>query len=391
MHKLIVIILISLIFFGCKKTLKETPKSSLNENNLREIVINAINGDMKYNDSLSGLIDYTLPMNSNFNNLKIERIITPINKTFFAILIEYPNPIYNRFAVYDSAFHLILMDKSLNGKIGLKTFSLINEQFIEIDESFLSKDILGINRVSLYSADSTITPRFRIFTKCTTPKNEYYQIITEISPDSIKTNLSSTKRSFISNKSEIFASVGNQKKYLSENQIFFHFLKEQVSGFKRAIEKSEITDENSLLQSVGITKEADTINSTSNLSGVSGYFLTIDEGWKEIKNIGLYGFTNGLRGDKYYNPIMGANIFIAQIPEKDSAEVFVKTVLINVKHGKYRVRFTDKIEQKKFYVQYFEFSCGRKKYLLIFEASKYTYEKYRNTYQDIINSFVMEC
>ena len=104
MHKLIIIILISLIFFGCKKTLKETPKSSLNENNLREIVINAINGDRIYNDSLTGLIDYTLPLNSNFNNLKIERIITPINKTFFAILIEYPNPVYFQYIFRQKRF-----------------------------------------------------------------------------------------------------------------------------------------------------------------------------------------------------------------------------------------------------------------------------------------------
>jgi hypothetical protein len=108
-----------------------------------------------------------------------------------------------------------------------------------------------------------------------------------------------------------------------------------------------------------------------------------------IKDIDLYGFADRLRGDKYYNPILGANIFIAQIPESDSAEIFVKTILINVTQGKYRVRFTNKIEQSKFYVQYFEFSCGERKYLMIFETSKYTYEKYKTTYQDIINSFVM--
>jgi hypothetical protein len=391
MYKLFIFTFISILIIGCKKTVKETPQQSLGENNLREIVIKAINGDRIYNDSLSGLIDYSLPLKTNFNNLKIERIITPLNKTFFAVLMEYPNPTYNRFAVYDSSLHLILIDKSLNGKIGLKTLSLNEKQYIEIDESFLTKDILEIDRVSLYRADSIITLRFRTFTKFTTPQNEYYQIITEISPDRIKTNLASVKRSSISNKSEIFTYNDNQKKNLIQNNIFINFVKEQVSHFKRTLEKPEITDENSLLQSVGITKEADTIKSASNLSSESGYFLTIDEGWKEIKNIGLYGFTNRLRGDKYYNPIMGANIFIAQIPEKDSAEVFIKSGLINVKQGKYRVRFTDKIEQRKFYVQYFEFSCGKKKYLLIFEASKYTYEKYRNTYQDIINSFVMEC
>jgi hypothetical protein len=377
--------------FGCKKTIKERPINFLNENSLREITVKAINGERIYNDSLKDLIDYSLPLNSNFDTLKIEKINTPLNKTLFALLIEYPNPVYNRFAVYDSALHLILMDKSLNGKIGLKTFNLNNRQFIEIDESFLSKDILEISRVSLYRADSTVTLGFRAYTKFTTPTNEYYQIITEISPDRIKTNLTSIKRSFISDKSEIFTLDNNQKNSLSQDHIFINFIKKQVSGFKRVAEKPEITDQNSVLQSVGITKEADIIKATSNINSKSGYYITIDEGWKEIRNISLYGFANKLRGNKYYNPIMGTNIFIAQIPGKDSAEVFVKTRLLNVTRGIYRVRFTNKIEQRKFYVQYFEFSCGEKKYLMIFEASKYTYEKYKTTYQDIINSFVMEC
>jgi hypothetical protein len=391
MHKLIIITLLSLLLFGCEKTIKERPKPILSENILRDIAVNAINGKRIYNDSLSGLIDYSLPLNSNFNALKIERLISPVNKTFFAILIEYPNPIYNRFAVYDSALHLILIDKSLNGKIVLKTFSLNERQYIEIDESFLSKDVLELNRVSLYRADSTVTLGFRTFTKFTTPQNEYYQIITEIFPDRIKNNLTSTKRSLISDKSEIFTFDDNRKKYLSTDNIFINFIKKQASEFKRAVEKPEITDENSVLQSVGITKDLDTIKNASNINGKSGYYLAIDEGWKEIRDIDLYGFADRLRGNKYYNPMMGTNIFIALIPQGDSAEVFIKTGLRNVTQGKYRVRFTDKIEQKKFYLQYFEFSCGKRKYLMIFEASKYTYEKYKATYQDIINSFTMEC
>src|ERR1035437_1886370 len=391
MHKLIILTLLSLLVFGCEKAIKERPKPSLSKNSLREIAVNAINGERIYDDSLSGLIDYSMPLNSNFNNLKVERFVTPANKTFFSLLLEYPNPVYNRFAVYDSALNLILMDRSLNGRIGMKTFNVNDRQFIEIDESFLSKDVLELNRVSLYRADSTITLGFRTFTKFTTPTNEYYQIITEISPDRIKTNLASIKRSLISDKSEIFTFDNYQKKYLSPDHTFINFIKKQIAGFKRAAEKPEITNESSVLQSIGITKDADTIKTASNISGKSGYYLTMDEGWKEISDIGLDGFADRLRGNKYYNPLMGTNIFIAQIPGGDSAEVFVKTGFHNVKQGKYRVRYTDKIEQRKFYVQYFEFSCGERKYLMIFEASNYTYAKYKASYQDIINSFVIEC
>ena len=281
------------------------------------------------------------------------------------------------------------MDKSLNGEIGLKTFKLNKAQFIEIDESFLSKDILKINRISLYRADSTVTFEFRAFSKFTTPTNEYYQTLIEISPDRIKTNLTSIKRSLISDKSEIFTFDNNKKKYLSQDNIFNNFIMKQAASYKRTVKQPEITDENSVLQSVSITNESDRIKTASNISSNSGYYITLDEGWKVIKDIELFGFADRLKGDKYYNPRLGANIFIAQLPGRDSAEIFAKTKLLNVTQGKYKVRFTNKIEQNKLYVQYFEFSFGEKKYLMIFEASKFTYEKYKTVYQDIINSFVM--
>jgi hypothetical protein len=391
MPKFIILTLLALLLIGCTRTTREKPKLSLNENTLSDIVTKAINGERIYNDSLSELIGYSLPINFNFNNIDIKRIITPVNKTIFTVLIEYPNPVYNRFAVYDSALHLILMDKSLNGNIRLKTINFNNQLFIEINESFLSKDILALSRVSLYRADSAVTLHFRTFTKFTTPTNEYYQLITDILPDRIKINLNSKKRSILSHKSDFIILTDNQNINLNKNNTFINFIQKQIADFKRVPDKLEITDENSVLQSVGITKNTDTLKSASNIITNSGYYLTIDEHWKEIRDIVLDGYANRLRGDKYYNAIMGSNIFIALIPGNNSAEDLVKAKLLNVTQGKYKVRFTNKIEQRKLYVQYFEFSCGERKYLMIFEASKFTYNKYKNIYQDIINSFIMEC
>lgn len=390
MHKSIILILISLFIFGCEKQEKVKPVSRIDENTIRDIVVKAVNGDRMNNDSLSGLIDYSLPLNSYFSDLKVEKIVTPINKTFFILLLEYPNPVYNCFAVYDSALHLILLDKSLNGQTRMKSFSLDNRQYIEIDESFLSKDILEIGRVSLYSADSTVRLGFRAFTKFIIPTNKYYQTITEISPERIKTNISSLKRSLISDKSEIIP-TGSTQNDLNESNLFSNFIKNKIAEFKRAPSKPEITDEVSALQSVGITKEPDTLTPTSFLNSKSGYYITIDESWKEIKDININGTTNKLKGDKFYNPLMGTNIFIAEIPEQDSAEVYFGTSLSNITQGKYRVRFANKIEKRKYYVQYFEFSCGKRKFVMVFEASKFTYDKYKTLYQDIINSFIIEC
>jgi hypothetical protein len=366
------------------------PRPVFNENVLRELTLNAIKGDRIYNDSLSGLIDYSLPLNSNFNDLKVDKIISPINKTFYEVLLENPNPVYNRFAVYDSALHLILMDKSLNGNVRWKSFKLNNLQFIEVDESFLTLDVLKLNRISLYKVDSTVSLDFRTFTKFMTPTNEYYQTITEISPEQIKTNITSLKKSILGNKSEIISLPQNQNNPIGNNS-FVNFIEKQVAEFKRLPKLSAITDETSALQSVGISKSEDTIKASSFINSKYGYYLTIDEGWKEIIDISLTGSINKLKGNKYYNPLMGTNIFIARLPENDSAETFVDTRLSNITQGKYKVRFTGKIEKGKFYVQYFEFSCGKKKFLMVFEASKFTYDKYKAAYQDIINSFVIEC
>ena len=386
MNRLIALSFLVLLIFGCEKKIIEEPRPNLTESILRDVVIKAVQGEKKYNDSLSGLIDYSLPVNSKFNELKILEIVTPLQKTFFIVVIEFPNPFYNRFAVYDSSLQLILLDKTLNGKIDLKTVNLNNNQFIEIDESFLSKDIFKLNRVSLYGADSTVRLNFRTYTKFSKPKEEYYQLLTEISPDSITTKITSTKKSDISDKSDTFIFDKDQKKYICQKNIFGNMIQEQIATFKGVVKNPEITDENSARQSAGIPGDI-----IADINGKSGYYLLVDETWKEIRDIGLNGLIDRLKGDKYYNPKMGTNIFVTLLPAGDSAEVYVKKRLDNIIQGKYRVRFTDKIEQKKFYTQYFEYGCGANKYLIIFEASKYTYEKYKITYQTIINSFVMEC
>ncbi len=387
MLKFIIIALLIFLTAGCNKPVREYTKPQLNEIKLKEFAALAINGDRNYNDTLSGLIDYSLPINSNFNDLKIDRIHTPLNKTYFTILIEYPNPVYNRFAVYDSSLNLLLLDKSLNGILRMKTVSVNNLFLIEVDESFLSKDILSLNRVSLYKVDSLITLCFREYTSLTSSDNQYYQKISEISPERIKTDLSSVKSSPLTNKSEIFTFNDNLKKYLSPDQIFFNFIKNKVNSIKRTSDRPEITDDKSVLQSIGITKDADTIKTASNINTKAGYSLTLTEGWKEIRDITQVGLPDKLKGTKYYHPESGASIFIAPISINDSAEAFVRAKLGHVVQGKYKVRASEKVEQGKYFIQYFELSFGNARYLLIFESSKYTYEKYKSMYNDIINSF----
>lgn len=323
--------------------------------------------------------------------MKTGKVISQTNKTFFTLILEYPNPVYNRFAIYDSALQLILMDKSLNGRIGMKTIDINDQHFIQVEESYISKDVLNLERVSLYSTDPTACLCFRTFTKLKTPKNEFFQTIADISSDTIKTNITSSKRSPIRNKPDIFIYNVNQKKYISTDQIFYNFIKVELEKFKKTSNKPEITDMRSLMHSLGIKNNTDTLTSAVFANNKPGYYLPFDDTWKEVKDLQLSGLAIRLIGNKYYNPKMGTNIFVAELTDGNSAEVFTKTGLRNIIQGKYRVRYSDKIMQGKYYVQYFEFSCGTRKYLMIFEASKYTYEKYKDTYQEIINSFLMDC
>jgi hypothetical protein len=391
MNKLIYVIIISLLLLGCEKPIKEKIVPPLNENIIQGITLQAIKGEKSYNDSLSGLIDYQLPINTKYNNLNIQKIITPALKTYYALMIEYPNPIYNRFAIYDSDLRLLLLDKSLIGKISFKIINVKERQFIEVDESFLSKDILELNRVSLYNIYPNINLAFRDLTKYSAKKNQYYQTITDIEQNSIRTKITSKIKSLIGNKTDTFLFDNTRQRYLSKDNVLSNFVKKEIESYKGKTIRPEIFDTVSALQSAGIGQDTNSIKSVSNLSGKFGYYLSLDEGWREVKDIGLYGFADKLKGDKYYNPKMGSNIFMALISQEDSAELYIRLKLNNIIQGRYRVRFTDKIEQKKYYIQYFEFSCGAKKYLMKFEASKYTYDKYKSIYQDIINSFVMEC
>ena len=117
---LLFLLLISLEFISCSEQKTETITRRYTEDQIRSFVYNAVKGDKNANDSLSGLIDYYLPVNDKFNNLDIKQFVSSNGKHFFTVLLEYPNPVYNRFAIYDSVLNALLFDKSLNGKLSSK-------------------------------------------------------------------------------------------------------------------------------------------------------------------------------------------------------------------------------------------------------------------------------
>lgn len=391
MNKLYLFIFALLILFaGCKTN--QNKNASLNDQIIiAKYVKQAVNGDRSANDSLSGLVDYSLPLNPVYNKLTVEKITASNGRTYYPVLLEYGNPLYNRFAVYDSALTPLLIDKSLNGRLSFRLNKINGKDYFEVNEIFLSKDVLEINRLSLYIVEKKVSITARLYTKFATPQNTFYQSISEFTSERIKTDLKSDKHSLLNGKSDIFSYDEILKIYNSETNLFDNFIKEYIKNIKKPSEKPEIHDERSALQSVGINIDADTIKNTSNISKKSGYYLTLTDGWKELKDVIIDGYSvSPLKGTRYENTFLGARIFIINL-NHNPAETYFTQVFSNETGSKAKIRYTEKYESKKYYLQLFEFSCASNRYILIFEASKFTYDQYKKEYEDIINSFSMDC
>ncbi len=360
---------------------------------LKALVIKAIGGNKTSDAELSNLIDLKIPVNTNYNSLQADSITTKDGKKYFYILLSYPNPFYNRFAIYDSSLKAYLIDKSLNGYLTLQSSDMNNNTIVWLREDFLSKDILSLQRTSLYLlTDTSAGLVFRSFTKLTTPKNEYTQTLTMLDSTRITTDLSSRKYSALKNKSDVFTFNSAKGRYISTKSILDNFVKKEVTNFKHEVEKPEITNSKSAYLSVGIDKSLDTIKTTSNTRDTEGYSLTLTDNWKTLKNFDMDDlFTQQVTGTRYVNEVLGASISVIKLSLADSAEMFINYKLVNSSNGKYHVRYSDKIVMKKDFIQFFEFTCGSKKYLLVLRASKYTYEQYKKIYSSIIDSFTIDC
>lgn len=394
MKKTSILLILAIIFGGCSLLNKPKPASPVfNSASLKDLVLRAISGDTSTNKKLKNLVDLNIPVNDNYNSVTIDSLKTKSNKKYFIVLINYPNPIYNRFAIYDSTLNSYLIDKSLNGYINESVIDLNGNELIKVSESFISKDVLQLSRISLYQiSDTSASLTFRAFTKLVHSKLIFSQNITEFSAGSIKTEFTSSKASSISGRGDIYLFDTLKKKYISPDSTFDNFVSGYIRNFISYSEKPEITDKKSLYASIGIDIDLDTIKNTANIKDTQGYTLTLTDNWKTFKNISIANFIKTpLKGSKSVNEIIGAYICIIALPEGDSAENFINYTFTNSADGKYKVKYSDKIEMQKDFVQFFEYSCGTKKYLLILSTSKYTYENFKAEFNNIINSFSINC
>lgn len=370
---------------SCELFNRENQKSL----NLTQAVRDVMSGKDS-TSKLSVLSDKELPPAVNPNFVQADTF-SVFGKRYYSVIAEYPDPVYNRFAILDSHYNVLLVDKSLNGYLAADPFDIDHIHFVKVEENFVSKGILGLKRISLYSIDSDGEAGlvFRTFTELSEPGTTYKQDISSIDPVDIQTKIYSTSqdKSKLDQDHDVFHFTAANEKYISHNNPFDNFVLAEVNHYDVQTSRPEIISRDSYLRQRGIKTSEITTNHK-----LGKFSIPLTTEWNEVKNVKISAPLNKpISGTRFINNHYGAEISVVQIPADDSSESYVGYPFENISTGNYRVRFSEKISGAKYYYQYFEYSCGNEKFLLILQTLKSTYDLYKSDYQILINSFSMDC
>ncbi len=375
---------------ACNSEIGDKPDNKFYSTRIREIITEALKGNEDKNNLLSGVIDLSLPVNENYSKLYVDSLLVGTKK-YYSFLLEFPNPVYNRFAIYDEYLKCYLIDKSINGYLSTNNFTVGNHSFISLIENFLTKDTVEIQRLSIYSIkEDSVESVFKTFTKAIFPKEEFSQEIETISENFISTLIRLPILGTNSTLLDTFYYDQKQKKYISRESKFESIILEKINNFNLSIKKKSINklSDIELLR----TELGNTSYQANNNSSLKDYFIELDSTWQEIHNFSItQNLKKEIKGTRYVNNKLGTNISVAKINATDSAESYFSQPLPNKTTGEYYVRFSNAFEQGKSILLFVEHSCKDKKYIIILEAPKFTYAKYKNLYENILNSFFIEC
>ncbi|MBK7229182.1 MAG: hypothetical protein IPH97_10015 [Ignavibacteriales bacterium] len=373
---------------GCKEKDGEKPFVFTGKSFL-DLVTNSIKGDEKNKKTLEGLITFDAAL-SSFNKIEIDSVEIN-NSNYYTLLLENQNPVYNLFAIVDKDLNLILKDESLNGYLNLNFKKSGSRIFAVISESFNSKDVIELNRVSYYSLEQYSSELvFRQFIKIKTPSKEAEQVISVISDTAIVTNIFYPASKTSKTSKDIFRFDVAHNNYSSEINLFDSLVVKEVRSLTIATKNPQITNAESIYRFLNGNfenqKEVNTLISSND------YEIKLDSTWKNLDNISISNFVKSkTEGIKYLSAKLGASVSLFAITNSDSAENYFVEPLKNKEKYKSEVRFSDKLIDNKNIYQLFEFSCPTKKILMILETPKSTYELNKNEYEEIIKTFMVKC
>ncbi len=359
----------------------EIPESGVVDGNmLQSLVIEAVSGSIGANRLLSGLIDDDVSGRRDYNQVKIDSFYLE-GRTFFSVIVEYPNPVLNLFAVYDQYLEFYLLDKSLNGNITAKWKMLDEKKLILVSERFISKDIIKLERLSIYFVDGLSAGLlFRTLNKFEKDGKEYFQTVTFISDEYIITTIAGSSREGLTSKADTFYCNTISGDYLSPNNFFSSFVKNQIEDYEFEPVNPQLT---SMTETTGMPRL---------VKDKKGFSIGASTDWKEINNfVARRDLNKPFAGYSYINESLGATLSVIKLPTGSFSEQFLDVKFGDASRGNYIIRSTEMFERGRKYFQYVEHNCKGQRYLLIFEAPKHTYEESKVVYDTIIYSFRIDC
>lgn len=386
--KIFLVVAILFAIIGCKEKVVEKPFVFYGKTFL-ELVTNSIKGDEGSKKTLEGLITFDAAL-SSFNKIEVDSIEIN-NSNYYTLLLENQNPVYNLFAIVDKDLNLILKDESLNGYLNLNFKKSGSRRFAVITETFNSKDVVELNRVSYYTLEQYSSElAFRQFIKIKTPSKEAEQVVSVISDTAIVTNIFYPQSKTSKTTKDIFRFDVANNKYQSEKNSFDSLVVKEIRTLKVTTKNPQITDAESIYNFLN----GNFTNQTEQKINLaySDFEIKLDSSWKSLDKVAISSFvkskTDGL---KYLSAKLGASISLIAIAPKDSAENYFLEPLKNKEKFSSEVRYSDKLIDNKNIYQLFEYSCPSKKILMILETPKSTYELNKNHYEEIIKTFLVKC
>jgi len=178
----------------------------------------------------------------DYNQIFVDELKTG-DKTFFSVIIEYPDPRFNLFAIYDDDLNMYLVDRSLNGYLNSKWEENGAKKYVFLQEQFLTKDVLSVDRFSIYElGDDTAWLIYRAPSRFVKNNDLAYQRVETITDDFILTKITGLGTKITDIKVDTFYFNPNLKKYLSNNNLFENYVKEEINNFEYETTKPQIRE-----------------------------------------------------------------------------------------------------------------------------------------------------
>jgi len=360
------------VFSGCSS---EDKQISISE--LRKLIIEATSGDTGANERLQGLLSSRHIGKSDYNQLYIDSLSIG-DRHFFSVLLEYFDPSLNLFAIYDSNLNFLLLDKSLNGYLSSEWAKMGNRKFVFLQERFLTKDVLSLDRLSLYEiTDESAGLVYRSLSRFVVDGETSSQTIEKITKNFILTKMSGLKDQTLDNQPDTFYFNADSKKYLSNWNLYNNYVKQRINEFNWVITKPQIPSEMFEEGSIRIRQ---------------AFQISLNTGWEETPYYNTSKpLKKSLMGTKFFNKSFNSSLIVLEIPPGEIAENYSPYSFGKPNTGDYKIRTTAISESENYYYQIFEHSCGDKKFLLLLECPKATYTQNKNVLDDIIASFSIKC